>query len=980
MYKKNLSEKNQEEYLIVDITASPIVTTPGTAITLSAFIHNADGTFAPEGVPVTWEVVSGQLYISLSGSTSVTDAAGKAVMQATASAPSGGTVRVLTEGSVMEYNIHFCDARLAAPAVVNAEEDHQLDAHEIALGVTVHVPPPVSYFFPQPNEIITLYWDGVDQMSYILPDPPVFPLVINATKDFSASCFYDGSYEVFYDYIDIYGNVHSSMSFPLDIIGSPPPVTLPPPSFPEADTSGTISNASVVENKGVDIRVNYPQMIEGEKVSVSWCGYQRASDIPIPETLWTETRSLSVEEAVTQSAIFHIPLEYIVPAGDEYGEGYYEVGYLNDEKGLSGSADINITSAPQIESLTSNKDAIVDDGRDYATITASIKSSVKGNILSDISVSWIATEGELDTTQTFTGTDGNTSVKLRGTGNTGTSIVTATPEYGTSEGINIMIENEQMIITEQKQSDGLYPLIYPGAKGNVTFNIDTNLTSDVAGSRIHFVAPTGTTLIGATLPNQEGKYTFTPSADALSGDLTLTEDGVTWSTCTVILQAGSSVKQLTSVSDGSAQYFKSDGSSLGDPATVTVNYSCSWDYVTGVSRCLIAMGYDDIESETAGTLYINGNDKTGMFKAHAIPIFVGVTFTMAEGSPVISPTNEEVQSAFTLVNDQGADVSSYIVRTTTTDFEQPYNDRHTSKSLLLNSGAYVNELESFAVWCPMYEGSTLPEPINLCIKLDALRTEGTYTFISNQSEGSLLNINFINPKKYQFSEESGSSDYIIITEVDNSNSFSYDSTGETRGTDEVSFSIFNIHIDPTPDKGKYIFKLQQQQELSFTYPNVDDSYYYYGKTVDSLWTSAYRDSVEWYYYPQFLLLPYNGATGSLSLQAPRTGGSTSGSPYYGSLVGYSVVHEAHGWARSGNIISVDDAGFTVNANTIAFVRLHVDYQSASSDVSFKGNNELVDNNSRIHLIDNFGNHIYMTPNFGTGGGASPKMTLTINDQ
>lgn len=64
------------------------------------------------------------------------------------------------------------------------------------------------------------------------------------------------------------------------------------------------------------------------------------------------------------------------------------------------------------------------------------------------------------------------------------------------------------------------PLDCPGTSGSVTFSIADNAPAD-AGSRIHFTAPTGTTLVNASIPDLASSYyTFTLSDDSLTGNLT----------------------------------------------------------------------------------------------------------------------------------------------------------------------------------------------------------------------------------------------------------------------------------------------------------------------------------------------------------------------------------------------------------------------------------------------------------------------------
>lgn len=869
--KSTAPAQGQSNNIIRSVTVSPIAALPGSPVTLTAVIQNADGTPAGAGISVQWKVISGELYISLSGNSSFTDDAGVARIQAVASAPSGGMASISVDTESTTCGLHFSDPFFAAPAVVNAETDHHLDGNEIALGVSVYIPEPPNNIVPQPGDLITFYWDNVKSMTYVVPSPPVFPYYINISQDFSANCFYDGFYELLYDYTTLVGNMHSSMSFPLEITGNPAPETLPSPTFPEADISGALSYASVMANAGTDMKVSYPGMTEGDVVTAKWYGYQTSPDSPIPGTTWSQPRTLTANDIIAQYTLFHIPDNVITPADDAHAQGSYQVVSLNSSTASSGNTDINIVSGHEVT------------------------------------------------------------------------------------------------ITEQKEGNGLYPLIYPGKTGTVTFTVDTNFTADVAGSRIHFVAPTGTTLVSASIPDTESSYSF----DASTGDLTLTKDGVVWSTCTLTLQASSSATPLTSVSDGTAQYFSANGSPAGVPAFITINISCFWDYVTDVS-CLIGMSFPDNTYENTGTLFMNGaNDRSGEFKAHCIPLFRGFTFTMADGIP--APSKEDVQNALTMVNKNGEPLfgAGIVDIAKHTDFEQPYNNRSSAPK---PPESYAIELDPMAIWCSRYYGDTLPPEYDICMQVQAARTGGTFLFNSSTlDKGGSLNINFAAMKKYQSSSTAGSSNNILITSEDN-DYFYCNYSGEVRKYGTIEHKrLYRVSIDSTPEKSIYVFKFLWFTNYNFGYVAPDDSYFEYGHEIDSIYIKGVSVSgnPQWSNYGQHLLLSH---------AYPVPCSMSNGYRYDDEeLIGYTGTHEAHGWACSG-YISATSNRIVVNPGELVFAGLSMDYESSSEGVEFRSNNDSDSNgNSRLHLIDNFGNHIYMNPECGAGEG-SLSLALQINER
>ncbi|MGN7901225.1 Ig-like domain-containing protein [Enterobacter sp. 22452] len=114
---------------------------------------------------------------------------------------------------------------------------------------------------------------------------------------------------------------------------------------------------------------------------------------------------------------------------------------------------------PVIDSLTSDKASITNDGTDYATLTAVVKDSVTGTVLSGVQVTWATTLGTLSATTSTTDANGNTSVTLSDTGDTGTANVTATiTNSGSSKtiGVNITQAAKAYFITNAPALETLY--------------------------------------------------------------------------------------------------------------------------------------------------------------------------------------------------------------------------------------------------------------------------------------------------------------------------------------------------------------------------------------------------------------------------------------------------------------------------------------------------------------------------------------------
>jgi hypothetical protein len=550
--------------------------------------------------------------------------------------------------------------------------------------------------------------------------------------------------------------------------------------------------------------------------------------------------------------------------------------------------------------------------------------------------------------------------------------------------INELNNSSSVVITEQQNEYENYPWIFPGQRGVLTFDVQPN-NPDHIGSRIHFTAPTGTTLVNATIPGQEGCCEFTVSDDGTTGNLTLTTDGITWNVCTLTLAVDSQSPPFTTQADGNAQYYISDGTTdtaVGDTATITVITASDnvWDNVKGVEKCLIAMGTDAVSYDISGTLFVNGCDiydetaSDDVFKAHSIPVFVGMTFLLVS-TDYPGPSKEDVQAAFSLVDDGGTTVQDYITTALYTDFLQAYNNSPLSKPAIPETGAYEVELDSFAVWCTKYHDDTdgVPLPINLCIQLSAQQTGGTYSFISN---GSKLAINFVATKTYQYSDSVGSSEYILVNTETADDKLWYADNNEARDYKNVHYCIFRVSIDSTAENSKYTFSFYYQVGMNFDKLSPDNHYSDYGKEIDSVWITGQSvpGDPQWDYYAQHMLLPTCKDTDFKSLNTNYSGSNNE-------FLGYTGTHEDHGWTTSGQLEG-EGSGFTINAGEIAFAGLVIWYESTTDDVLFGNNNKLdSEGNSRIHLVDNFGNHIYMTPTFSASASdSSIDLMVTVYDK
>lgn len=605
--------------------------------------------------------------------------------------------------------------------------------------------------------------------------------------------------------------------------------------------------------------------------------------------------------------------------------------------------------------------------------------SLTGNLtLNKNSGSWISCQLTL-------AVDGDTAAGTSLSGGTAKCFNSDGQQIGDAAAISVIAATVTITVQE-------VPLIFPGTSGTLSVGVVAD-SPDGTGSYLYFTAPTYTdpdtsavyynaTIIDVTLSDTTlaDKYTFTSEKNGQNARLTLVQDGVLWSDCIVTLAVDSSMPKFATLDNGTVQYMSSDDQPVGDAASITVTAASSnhWDNVASVESCIIGMQSDDISFVNKGTLFMNGQNNTdGVFSAHSIPVFVGITFKLLNDD-LDGPTDDEIRAALSLVGlaSDGKtiiDISSNFDFTTDTKYRNAYYKATTlspEHELTLEAGGYEHEL-NFGAWCPKYHTDVLPGDLVVYLHLEAPLSGGTYKYTSNGETPANLTVNFIAQKKYQYSEDNGNSQYILVNKSSVPGSIEFYGNGEMRDAhDAREESIYRIVIDSTPDQSKYIFKLVELIWIHFSYPKPDSHYEEYGK-IYSAYIKAYKVGPQWSNYGQHILLPDYSCTDPRSL----TESSHLESSY---VIGPVGTHEAHGWACCGTLKVTGD-GITINPGEIAFAAVSIDFESTTDDSVWNANNtQDSSGNSPICAVDNFGNYIYLVPKFGAEEG-STKMSVTVED-
>ncbi|MEZ2602865.1 Ig-like domain-containing protein [Kluyvera intermedia] len=143
---------------------------------------------------------------------------------------------------------------------------------------------------------------------------------------------------------------------------------------------------------------------------------------------WT-TSAGTIEPGTSLSSTDGLAIAALADTGDT-GAAIVTASLDNGEEATCGICLENNDAGWIISSLTSDKDSIVNDGTDIATLTATVIDSATGSIVSGAAVSWSTDSGTVTPATSATGENGLTTTQLSDTGDTGTATVTAALSSG----------------------------------------------------------------------------------------------------------------------------------------------------------------------------------------------------------------------------------------------------------------------------------------------------------------------------------------------------------------------------------------------------------------------------------------------------------------------------------------------------------------------------------------------------------------------
>ncbi|WP_312213388.1 hypothetical protein [Pseudescherichia sp.] len=266
---------------IASVTAEPLSAAPGTEITLTAVVLDENGAPA-SGATVTWVSLNDQ-----TSTTSDTDATGVATyfVQSDTYAFMPYAVYVDDDTSTATLTeARFYDANTPRVFVPNGM-DGELDQYDVAEEVQVIIEP---FEEVRAQDVLTFWWDDIHSFTKQVTDPATdFPLAINISNTFPPACLANGTYELFYQYIDTRKNVLVSPPWTVSVTGGVLPPTLPAPTFPQAADDGWINKREA--DAGIQIDINYTGMLVNDELAVTWQLYDekhiQIDTLQIPHTV-----------------------------------------------------------------------------------------------------------------------------------------------------------------------------------------------------------------------------------------------------------------------------------------------------------------------------------------------------------------------------------------------------------------------------------------------------------------------------------------------------------------------------------------------------------------------------------------------------------------------------------------------------------------------------------------------------------------------
>jgi len=159
---------------------------------------------------------------------------------------------------------------------------------------------------------------------------------------------------------------------------------------------------------------------------------------------WT-TSAGTIEPGTSLSNTDGLAIAALADTGDT-GTAIVTASLDNGEEATCDISLVNSDAGWIISSLTSDKDSIVNNGTDTATLTATVIDSATGSIVSGAAVSWSTDSGTVSPATSATDENGLVTTQLSDTGDIGKATITASLDNGKQATQVVSVQKEIMLV------------------------------------------------------------------------------------------------------------------------------------------------------------------------------------------------------------------------------------------------------------------------------------------------------------------------------------------------------------------------------------------------------------------------------------------------------------------------------------------------------------------------------------------------------
>ncbi|WP_330986280.1 MULTISPECIES: beta strand repeat-containing protein [Enterobacterales] len=331
-----------------------------------------------------------------------------------------------------------------------------------------------------------------------------------------------------------------------------------------------------------------------------------------------------------------------------------------------------------IQSLTSDKDSIFNDGTDAAALTATVHDG-SGNMVAGATVYWSTTLGSVTPATSVTGADGKATSTLTDSGDTGTTQVTASLDNGSTKTIGIIVEDRSVSYIIQSLTSDKDSIVNDGTDAaTLTATVVDANGVVVEGVIVSWSTSVGTLSESESVTNTAGQATtqLTSTDDGTALVVAVLDNGNTADTSVVVsaIDINSLVSDKDSISDSGddvATLTATVTNEQGAPVTeVMVNWSTTVGVLSVSSSVTNAEGKAVVQltSTDVGTALISARLNNGAEATASVSIYspVFIETLVSDKTQVLVDGKDNATITATVTDDKGQPASNVVVHWSST--------------------------------------------------------------------------------------------------------------------------------------------------------------------------------------------------------------------------------------------------------------------------------------------------------------------------